>query len=91
MVGNRGGVTHWEWTGKLDGKDYPVTGDPNSDARSYKQIDDHTLEFTIKKGGKITISGRVVVSADGKTRTATARGTDSQGKKFQSTPVYDKQ
>jgi len=86
-----GKPAHNEWAGKLDGKDYPVTGDPSSDARSYKQIDDHTLEFTIKKGGKVTITGRVVVSADGKTRTATANGTDPQGKKFKSTSVYDKQ
>jgi FlaG/FlaF family flagellin (archaellin) len=86
-----GKPTHNEWTGKLDGKDYPVTGDPNSDARSYKQIDDHTLQFTIKKGEKVTVSGRVVVSANGKTRTATSSGTDPQGKKFKSTSVYDKQ
>jgi hypothetical protein len=86
-----GKPAHNEWTGKLDGKDYPVTGDPNSDARSYKQIDDHTLTFTIKKAGKVTITGRVVVSADGKTRTVTTSGTDPQGKKFNSTTVYDKQ
>ena len=86
-----GKPAHNEWTGKLDGKDCPVTGDPNSDARSYKRIDDRTLEFTIKKGGTVTITGRVVVSADGKTRTATASGTDQQGKKFKSTSVYDKQ
>jgi hypothetical protein len=86
-----GKPAHNEWTGKLNGKDYPVTGDPNSDTRSYKQIDDHTLEFTIKKDGKVTITGRVVVSADGKTRAATASGTDPQGKKFKSTSVYDKQ
>ena len=86
-----GKPAHNEWTGMLDGKDYPVTGDPNSDARSYKQIDDHTLTFTIKKAGKVTITGRVVVSADGKTRTVTTSGTDPQGKKFKSTSVYDKQ
>jgi len=86
-----GKPTHNEWTGKLDGKDYPVTGDPTSDTRSYKQVDDHTMDFTVKKGGKVTISGRVVVSADGKTRTATASGTDPQGKKVKLTSVYDKQ
>ena len=86
-----GKPAHNEWTGKLDGKENPVTGDPNSDTRSYKQIDDHTLAFTIKKGGKVTISGRVVVSADGKTRTVTTSGTDPQGQKFKSTTVYDKQ
>jgi hypothetical protein len=86
-----GKATHSEWTGKLDGKDYPVTGDPTADTRSYKKVNDHTLAFTNKKGDKVTISGRGVVSADGKTRTVTTTGTDSTGKKFASTAVYDKQ
>jgi hypothetical protein len=84
-------AVHDEWTGKYDGKDYPVTGDPTADTRSYKKVNEHTLSFTNKKGDKVTISGRVVVSADGKTRTVTVNGTDSQGKKFSSTAVYEKQ
>ena len=86
-----GKPAHSEWTGKYDGKDYPVTGDPSADMRSYKKVNDHTLAFTNKKGDKVTISGRAVVSADGKTRTVTTNGTDSNGKKFASTAVYDKQ
>jgi hypothetical protein len=84
-----GKPTHNEWTGKFDGKDYPVTGDPNSDMRSYTKIDDHTLGLNIKKSGKITISGRIVVSPDGKSRTVTTSGTDAMGKKISSTAVYD--
>jgi hypothetical protein len=90
-VDNAGKPTHSEWTGKFDGKDYPVTGDPNSDVRSYTKIDERTLEFKNKKGDKVTIAGRVVVAADGKSRTVTVNGTDSKGKKFTSTSVYDKQ
>ena len=86
-----GKPTHNEWTGKFDGKDYPVTGDPTSDMRSYKQVDDHTLAITIKKGGKVTGTGTIVVSADGKSRTVTISTTDSKGKKVSSTAVYDKQ
>jgi hypothetical protein len=86
-----GKPTHNEWTGKFDGKDYPVTGDPNSDARSVKKIDDHTLGFSVKKGSTVTTSGRIVVSADGKSRTVTSSGTDSKGNKTKSTAVYDKQ
>ncbi len=82
---------HNEWTGKFDGKDYPVTGDSNLDARSYRKVDDRTLELNTKKDGKVTATGRIVVSADGKSRTLTTSGTDSQGKKFKSTAVYDKQ
>src|SRR6266852_8879507 len=70
-VGADGKPSHNEWTGKFDGKDYPVTGDPTADTRSYKRIDDHTLVLTNKKDGKVTISARITVSADGKTRTVT--------------------
>ena len=86
-----GKATHNEWAGKVDGKDDPVTGDPNSDTRSLKKVDDHTLQLTAKKGGKVTVTGRIVVSADGKTRTVTTSGTDPAGKKFKNISVYDRQ
>src|SRR5246127_591860 len=86
-----GTATHSEWKGKFDGKDYPSTGNPNEDMRSVKQIDDHTLHVTSKKGGKVTLTAHVVVAADGKSRTVTVNGTDAQGKKYKSTAVYDKQ
>ena len=90
-VDAEGKPVHHEWTGQFDGKDYPVSGDPTSDVRSYKKVDDHTLEFTAKKGGKVTLSGKVVVSADGKSRTVTTSGTDAKGAKTSTTAVYDKQ
>ncbi|MGH9714797.1 MAG: hypothetical protein ACRD5M_16005 [Candidatus Acidiferrales bacterium] len=86
-----GKPTHNEWTGKFDGKNYPVTGEPSSDMRSYKKISAHRLELTATKGGKVTLTGTVVVSADGKTRTVTVHATDSKGMKTTSTAVYDKQ
>ena len=58
-----GKSTHNEWTGKFDGKDYPVTGDPTSDMRSYQKVGDRVLKMTIKKDGKVTVTGRIVVSA----------------------------
>jgi len=90
-VDGDGKPTHNEWTGKFDGKDYPVTGDPNSDMRAIKQIDDHHYDLTVKKGGKVTMTGKAVVSADGKTRTVTINGTSAKGEKITSTAVYDKQ
>lgn len=90
-IDSGGKPVHHEWTGKLDGKDYPVPGDPSSDTRSYKKIDDRTLEFVGKKGGKVTVTGRVVHSADGKTRTVTTSVTHAKGNKIKSTAVYDKQ
>src|SRR5258707_12858847 len=80
-VGADGKPSHNEWTGKFDGKDYPVTGDSSADTRSYKRVDAHTLKLTNKKGDKVTMSGTATVSADGKTRTVTISGTDASCKK----------
>jgi hypothetical protein len=84
-----GNSTHNEWTGKFDGKDYPVTGDPTSDMRSYQKVGDRVLKMTIKKDGKVTLTGRIVVSADGKSRIVTTSEADAKGPKNRA--VYDKQ
>jgi hypothetical protein len=90
-TGGDGKSIHTEWTGKFDGKEYPLTGDPTADSRSYKMIDEHKLELTSKKGGKETNSGRVEVSKDGKTRTLHMTATDSSGKKVSGVSMYEKQ
>jgi uncharacterized Ntn-hydrolase superfamily protein len=90
-VGADGKATHDEWTGKYDGKDYPVTGNPLTDTRAYKKVNDHTLEATGKKGDKVVLTAKITVSADGKTRTVVATQTTADGKKVTSTAFYDKQ
>jgi hypothetical protein len=90
-VDAKGKPTHSEWTGKFDGKDYPVKGDSSIDARSYRKISERILDMTNKKEGKVTMTGQVVVSDDGKSRTVTVTGMDPDGKKFNSKAVYDKE
>lgn len=90
-VSSEGKPSHYTWLGKFDGNDYPVTGDPNSDARSYAVISDHILGFNVSKGRRVVISGRIAVSADGKTRTVTMSGGDGKGHTVSSTEVYEKQ
>jgi hypothetical protein len=90
-VDETGAAVHNEWTGKFDGKDYPVTGDASSDVRSYRMIGKNTLALTGKKGGKVTLTGRIVIARDGKTRRVTTTTTNAQGKKVTSVAVYDKQ
>src|SRR5216110_1144587 len=90
-IDGSGKPSHTEWSGKFDGKDYPVTGDPNSDARSYTKVNERTLTTTNKKSGKVTVTGRIVVSEDGKSRTVNLNGTTPKGKKFKNVAVYDKQ
>jgi hypothetical protein len=86
-----GAATHNEWTGKFNGKYYAVTGDPTSDMRSYRRISSRVLALTAKKAGKVTLTGRITVSRNGKTRTVTTTGKDSKGKWVTNTAVYDKQ
>ena len=90
-VDAKGHPTHNEWTGKFDGKDYPVKGDPNIDTRSYRKISERILDMANKKGGKVITTGQVVVSDDGKSRTVTVTGSDPNGKQFNLKAVYDKQ
>lgn len=86
----KGKPTHNEWTGRFDGKDHAVAGDPTSDTRAYTKVDDRTMTMVVKKGGKVVATGRIVVSADGKSRAVTTMGTTPKGKKFKNTAVYDK-
>jgi len=89
-VDGKGQPLHHVWTGKFDGKDYAVTGNPMEDTRAYKKVNDHTLTFDQKKGGKAVLTGRIVVATDGKSRTVTTSGT-VDGQKVTTTAVYDKQ
>ena len=87
----KGQPAHSEWTGKFDGKEYPVTGADPGTTRAYKRINDHALELTNQVNGKVTMHGKIEVAKDGKTRTVHLEGTDSDGKKIKSMAVYDKQ
>ncbi|HEY4742017.1 MAG TPA: hypothetical protein VIH76_15580 [Candidatus Acidoferrales bacterium] len=86
-----GKAFHSEWTGHYDGKDYPVSGDPGYDMRSYKKVDDHTLTATLKKDGKVIGMARIHVTPDGKTGSVEANATDAMGKKMTSKAIYDRQ
>jgi hypothetical protein len=82
------------YTGKYDGKDYALTGvgTPNgADTLALKRINTNTYEVTAKKGGNVVLTGRAVVSKDGKITTITTKGTDASGKSTSSVRVFDKQ
>src|SRR6266511_3354262 len=90
-IGADGKPIHIEWSGKFDGKDYPVTGDPNGDTRSYMKVNNRTLHVTVKKNGKVTATTHTIVAAHGKSRIVNASGTTTKSKKFKNVAVYDKQ
>ena len=87
-VDGAGKPTHTEWTGKFDGKDYKVTGTSDYDTRSYIPAGKHSLSMTLKKGDKTVMTGKVMVSPDGKSRTVTTVGAEPS---MNNSAVYDKQ
>ena len=86
-----GAVRHWEFTANYDGKDVPVTGNPDVDTVSRKRINASTVQTVNKKGGKVTTTQTSVVSKDGKTRTVTTRGVNAKGEKVNNVAVYERQ
>jgi hypothetical protein len=92
LVPAKGETQHWESSGKFDGKDNPMKGNnPDGDAIAFSKIDAHTYEAVTKKGGKTTLTARIVVAQDGKTRITTQTGKDAQGRTVNNTMFYERQ
>lgn len=89
-VGADGKETVVKSTFKADGKDYPLTGSPNFDSLSLKQVDDHTVQSTQKKGGKVIGTTTRTVSKDGKVLTLSSKGTNPAGVPYDTVMVYDR-
>lgn len=75
---------------KTDGAEYPWDGPLGKGTISIKETDGYHATSTQKVGSGVTTT-RSVISKDGKTRTLTITGTDSQGKKVHNTMVFEKQ
>ncbi len=91
MVGADGKEMSMHTTIKYDGKDYPITGNPDADTVAAKVLDARTTHFTLKRGGKMAGTVHRVVAADGKTLTVNNKGTHADGKAYDDTLVFDRQ
>jgi len=89
-VDKDGKPTHGVWIGKWDGKAYPAKGNLSWNSAAYKVVNDRINDITTIKDGKVAWTGRIVVAADGKSRTVSISGTDAAGKPFKAKVVYDK-
>src|SRR5262245_3354792 len=81
MVGTRGGITHMEWTGKFDGKDYAVQGVDYVLTNAYRLIDERRYEITIKVDGSPAATAVAAVSTDGRTLTVVTTERDGRGQR----------
>jgi hypothetical protein len=86
-----GKETTTQITYQLDGKDYPVTGNPDADSNAVTQVDSNTAKFSLKKAGKVVQTGSRTVSKDGKTLTVKSKGTTAKGEEFENVLVFDRQ
>jgi hypothetical protein len=91
MVGTRGGVTHMEWIGRFDGRDYAVQGVDYVLTNAYRQIDDRRYEIRIKVDGQQAATATAAVSADGRTLTVVTAERDPEGRTISTTAVYERQ
>jgi hypothetical protein len=55
------------FTVAADGKQHAVTGQPYYDSVAIKVVDDHTIQRTSMKGGKVVATSTMTIAADGKT------------------------
>jgi hypothetical protein len=90
-VDSQGKAYRNEWSATYDGKEHPVTGDPDTDMVFMKKIDPNTITVGAKKAGKEVSSWRVSISKDGKTQTAVGKVKDAKGQESNMTEVFDKQ
>jgi len=90
MVGTRGGVTHIEWTGRFDSRDYPVQGVDYVLTNAYRRIDDRSYEIIVKVDGQLAATAIAKVSSDEKTLTVTTAERSATGGSVNSTAVYDR-
>ena len=87
-----GTTRKYEFTSNYDGKDSPVTGNnPELDTVARTRVDANTVQTIGKKDGKVMTTQTSVVSADGKTRTVTTKGTNASGQQLNNVAVYERQ
>lgn len=90
LVRIRGGITHLEWRGRLDGRDYPVAGIEVVVTSAYTRVDDRTLEIVQKTDGQVAATARMTLSADGTSFTTLTTTKGQAGQMVTATTVYDR-
>ena len=61
---------HWNgqsYNAKFDGKEYPVQNDPGNTVVKLKKLNDHTVQETDSRQGKVTDEIHLAAASDGKT------------------------
>jgi hypothetical protein len=78
-------------TFRMDGKPYPMSGNPNVDTISVQRISARETRTTEMRGSKIVGQLTSTISADGKTRTSRVTLMTADGRTEHNVTVYDRQ
>ena len=87
MVHPRGGTTHLEWTGRIDGRDYPLQGVDQSITYAYTPTGSDSCDIVVKIDGRVAARSHVTMSDNGRAMTTTT----TAGGAAISTTVYERQ
>jgi hypothetical protein len=93
-TGADGPSTSWSYTANYDGKDNPITGTGapgGADTVALKRVSEYRTESTLKKGGKVVRTARLIVAKDGKVMKILAKGKNADGTVSSVVLVLDKQ
>jgi hypothetical protein len=101
IVDAQGTPSFLQFAAKPDGKDYPeldansaaqylIDGSPPRATYAETAIDSHTVEWTDKYDGRVTLSGRKSVSPDGQTMTITAVVKNERNEDLELLFVFDR-
>lgn len=85
------GPMKWSYTAMPDGKDVPVTGNPNAEMASMTLPGPNERVVVFKRGGKPVLTSKAVVAKEGKTMTITQDGTNAKGEAVHNVLHYVKQ
>jgi hypothetical protein len=88
MVRRRGGITHMEWTGRFDGREYPMQGVDYVLTNAYRKLSDRSYEIVINVDGRTAAVATAVVSPDGKRMTVDTVEHAADGPTNKTTAVY---
>ena len=88
MVRRRGGITHMEWSGRFDGKDYPVQGVDYVLTNAYRTLSDRSYEIMVRVDGNQAATATASISADGKTMSVNTVEKDAQGRTVKTSASY---
>jgi hypothetical protein len=91
MVHPRGGTTHLEWTGLMDGRDYPLQGVDEAITYAYTPAGGADCDVVVKVDGRVAARSRISLSSDGRTMTTRTTAAGPGGTPAVSVTVYEKQ